>query len=292
MSIRSISWLAPLAALSLTAAALAQEAPDAEGVPGGNVAADTVVATVNGTEITAGHLLMLRGQLPDQYQALPDDALYPGLLDQAVQQVLLADGAGEPDAMTQAMLDNQRRAVLASVRLQAVAEAAVTEDALRAEYDARYANQEATDEFNASHILVESEEEAQEVVTLLGGGTDFGQLARERSTGPSGPQGGNLGWFGPGMMVPAFEEAVVALEPGAVSDPVQTQFGWHVIKLNETRKSEIPSFEQVQGEIAAEVQEQAIQTHLQELSGSAEVTRTEPADIDTGFLSNPALFDE
>lgn len=265
--------------LSLGAPAAAQD----------EVTADTVVATVNGTEITAGHMQLLRAQLPDQYRNLPDEVLYDGILDQIIQQTLLAQEAGDPDSRTQLMLDNERRALLASVELQSVTEDAVTNQAVQQAYDERFGDAEPGREYNAAHILVDSEEAAAEIKTMLDEGADFGELAQERSTGPSGPNGGDLGWFGPGMMVPAFEEAVTALEPGQVSDPVQTQFGWHVIRLEGTRLTEVPSLEDVRAEIEAELQQQAVEDHLSGLEESGEVSRTERAEIDPSFLSDDDL---
>ncbi|MCV6597204.1 MAG: peptidylprolyl isomerase [Mangrovicoccus sp.] len=253
---------------------------------------DTVLATVGDVEITAGHLFALRSQLPQQYQALPDDQLYSGLLDQMVQQAALAAALEEPSPMVKRIIENEERALFASVIIAEISEAAITDEALQAAYETAYADAEPTPEFNASHILVESEEAAAEIKTLLEGGEDFAEMAKARSTGPSGPNGGELGWFGPGMMVPPFEEAVVALEPGQISDPVQTQFGWHVIKLNENRMQEPPAFEEVQAELIEKVQTEAVQARIDEAVAAASVTQKTLEEVDPSFLSNPDLFAE
>lgn len=275
-------WLVPVVALNLGASAMAQEA----------VTADTVLATVNGTEITAGHLLMVRGTLPDQYQALPDETLVDGLLEQLVQQQILADQVGEPGKVVMLALENEKRTLMAATEMQKVIEAAVTPEALQALYDERFTEATPEKEFNASHILVDSEEEAIEIAALLSDGGDFAQLAQERSTGPSGPNGGSLGWFGPGAMVPAFEAAVIALEPGQYSAPVQTQFGWHVVHLVEVRNQSVQPLAEVEGELVAELQQTAIEAHLESLESTVSVEQIDLSTIDASFLSNPTLLDE
>lgn len=280
MPLRFPLLLAALALCAGSGAALAQE----------TATADTVVATVDGVDITAGHLLMMRSQLPQEYQTLPDAALFQGLLDQAVQQQLLAAEATDLDLASQLLLENQDRNLRANAEVTRLFDAELTEDAIQEAYDARYAAVEPGTEYNAAHILVETEDAAAAIKAELDGGADFAGLARERSTGPSGPNGGNLGWFGAGMMVPAFEEAVVGLEPGAISDPVQTQFGWHVIQLIETRSAAVPSLDEVRGEIMGELQQALLSERLDALTTDAEVVTRGLDDIDPAFLSNPDLL--
>lgn len=273
------------AALSISMAlpALAEEAPTAE----------TVVATVNGTEITLGHLMLTRRDLPPQYQQLPAEVLFPGILDQVIQQTLLEQSmTGDLPAATRYVLDNQRRSTLANTAIDAALEAAVTEDALQAEYDASYADAAPTPEYNASHILVETEDAAAKLAEEARGGADFAELAKEHSTGPSGPNGGSLSWFGPGMMVKPFEDAVIALEPGAISDPVQTQFGWHVIKLNETRMAPAPTLDEVRGELVEAVQDKTIRALLDDLSGKAEIDRSGAEGLNPEILNDLGLIED
>lgn len=253
--------------------------------------ADTVVATVNGTDITLGHMLVLRERLPEQYQQLPDDVLYQGMLDQAIQQEILAQGVRDDmDRGAELGLENETRAFLAGEAVNEIAGREVDEAAVQAAYDAAYADAEAETEYNASHILVETEEEARAIKAELDGGADFAELAREKSTGPSGPNGGQLGWFGAGMMVPEFQTAVETLEPGEVSEPVQTQFGWHVIVLNETRVQEAPGLEQVRAELEAQVRQQAVEAEVARLTEEATVERAE-VEVDPALVRDDALLD-
>ncbi|MEY8841864.1 peptidylprolyl isomerase [Cribrihabitans sp. XS_ASV171] len=255
--------------------------------------ADTVLARVNGEEITLGHLIVAKATLPAQYQQLPNEVLFDAILDQLIQQTLL--GQQHDDQVPQRVelaLENERRSLLAAETLQEIMRVVTTEEALQAAYDEKYADGFGGDEFNASHILVNTEEEAKAVKELLENGADFAATAKEKSTGPSGPNGGSLGWFGEGAMVPEFEQAVLSLEPGEVSDPVQTQFGWHIVKLNEKRKAEAPALEEVRGELSNEIQQQAIEDRVAELTQSGEVERLEVEDVTPDLLSQPELVQE
>jgi peptidyl-prolyl cis-trans isomerase C len=246
--------------------------------------ADTVLATVNGTEITLGHLIAMTRMLPPQYQELPDNVLFDGLLEQLVQQEALAAVAAEEIGTQEELgLENERRAFLAATLLDRIGNAEITAEELQAEYDAQYGTAEPQTEYNASHILVETEEEAQALLEELAGGADFAELAAERSIGPSGPNGGQLGWFAEGMMVPSFEEATFALEVGEVSAPVETQFGWHVIVLNDTREQEPPGLEQVRAELEEGLRQARVEAAMTEIMQSAEIDRPE-IEIDPSVI--------
>jgi len=248
---------------------------------------DTVVATVNDTEITLGHMLVARASLPQQYQQLPDDVLFKGILDQLVQQTALADSfTGELPPRVTLSIENETRSLTAGEAIEGVMAEDVSDEELQAAYDAQYKDAEPEQEFNASHILVETKEEADAIKAELDGGADFAEVAKEKSTGPSGPGGGSLGWFGPGMMVPAFEEAVAGMEAGSVSDPVETQFGWHVIKLNETRTGEAPALEDVREELETQVRQTKVQEAIESLTEAAEVDRSAAESIDPTVLKN------
>lgn len=253
--------------------------------------ADTVVATVGGTEITLGHMIALRERLPEQYRQLPDSALFEGLLAQLINQEALSQKADAESPHTELVLENERRALLANSVLQRAAEDAVTDQAIEQAYQETYGDAGPTTEWNASHILLESEEDAQAVEAELEGGADFAEVAREKSTGPSAPNGGSLGWFGPGMMVPEFEQAIGDLEPGEVSQPFQTQFGWHVAKLNEVRDKEPPTLDEVREELSAQVQRQAVEEAVSAASEDVEVERPDLSGIDPNVLSDTSLID-
>ncbi|MGB5869096.1 MAG: peptidylprolyl isomerase [Albidovulum sp.] len=251
---------------------------------------DTVVAVVNGTEITLGHMIAAREVLPQQYQDLPDDVLFNGVLEQLIQQTALAQVGEANQTKTDAlMIANQTRSYLSGAVLEAAAAAAVTDEALKARYKEKYAALEPTKEYHAAHILVETEEEAKAIKAEIDGGADFAMTAKEKSTGPSGPNGGDLGWFGLGAMVKPFEDAVLALDVGQVSDPVQTDFGWHIIVLNETRLAEAPKFEEVEQELIGDLRQAAVEAKVKELVDTAKVEKTTDG-IDPAVVKNSDLL--
>lgn len=252
---------------------------------------NTVVASVNGTDITLGQVVAAATQLPPEYRQLPPDVLFQGITDQLVQQELLAQTVTEEPARVAVALEVERRQLLAGEAVVALGEAAVTDEAVEAAYDADYASAEPQTEWSASHILVDTEEEALAAKARLDAGEDFAALATELSTDTgSGAQGGTLGFFAPGMMVPEFEAGVAALEVGAVSDPVQSQFGWHLIRLDETRPVAVPALDEVRGEIEAGLREAAIAARLAELEAAGEVTRPEPGAFDPALVGDTSLL--
>ena len=258
-----------------------------------NITADTVIATVDGSEITLGHMIIVRERLPEQYQSFPDDQLFEGILEQLIKQTILATIDDGPDSMrTQFTLENDRRLMRASDAVEAISAVAVTEGAVQAAYQEQYDGSELGSEFNASHILVETEESALNIITRAKEGADFGELAKEFSTVPSGPGGGQHGWFGTGMMVPPFEEAVATMEKGQVSGPVKTNFGWHVIKLNDLRSLSTPDLESVRQEISAKLQRGAVEEKVAEIQSSADITRVDTTEIDPAVLKDPTLLSQ
>lgn len=263
MKTHSIAALVVALALPLAVPATAQDA-------------STVVARANGVEITLAHVLALREMLPPQLQAAPGDRLFPALVNQLIDQELIAqsmaaEALSPPD---RARLENQTRAFLSGVALQAQVSRAVTDESIAVAYAAfveAYGAAEPVPEWNAAHILVRTEEEARAAAEAIAGGRDFGDLAREVSTDGAARQGGDLGWFGPGMMIPEFEEAVRALEPGQVSEPIQTRFGWHLVRLADRRIASVPPLEQMRDQLIEELQREVVQSMIGSLRGTAQV---------------------
>ncbi len=236
--------------------------------------ADTVVARVNGDEITIGHMIIARATLPTQYQQMPANVLYNAILDQLIQQsALVQSRKGDIPQQVEIALDNERRSLLAADAIETIMQGVGSEEEIRAAYEAKYADGFGGTEYDASHILVETEEEAAAIKVELDAGADFAEIAKVKSTGPSGPAGGALGWFSEGAMVPEFQAAVAALEPKQISDPVQTQFGWHVIILNDSRKKAAPELEEVRDELLNKLRQEAVEQQIEELTRKATVER-------------------
>lgn len=253
--------------------------------------ASTVVARVNGEEITLGHIIVARASLPEQYQQIPSDLLYDGILDQLIQQSALRQSRkGDTPLHVELSLENERRSLLAAEVIEKIMESAASDADIQAEYDRLYGDGFGADEFDASHILVETEDEAKALVVELENGADFAELAKQKSTGPTGPAGGALGWFGAGQMVPEFEEAVMAMEPGTISEPIQTQFGWHVIRLNDKRRSEAPALDDVREELAGDLRKQAVADRIEQLTSQAEIERPEIEEFDPEIIKEIGLI--
>jgi len=253
--------------------------------------AATVMATVNGTTITLGEMIALRERLPEQYQSLPDDVLFKGILDQLVQQELLRQSVTTMSTRHTATLENDRRGYVSGVAIEDVVLSAVTDEALQAAYETRFKDAVAQTEYNAAHILVETAEAAEALKAELAAGADFAELAKANSTDTgSGANGGDLGWFGLGVMVKPFEDAVVAAKVGEVAGPIQSDFGQHLILVKETRIVENPPLDQIRDELAAEIENAAIMARVDELTKAATVTR-DVEGIDPTILKNSALID-
>ena len=289
------SFAGAFAGLALLTPAFAQgeAAPAAEAAPTTPASVDTVLATVNGAPITLGNVIAMRERLPEQYQGLPDDVLLKGVLDQLIDQALLAgevstDPANDPIAV-KLHLENERRASLAAGLVQRRIAEPVDAAAVQAAYDAQVAAFKPAKEFSASHILVATEEEAKAIAARLKDGGDFAAIATEKSTDPgSGAQGGSLGWFGAGQMVPEFQAAVETLQPGEISAPVKSQFGWHIVRLDETRDTAFPPLDQVKARMEDQVRQEKLEAEIVALRQKATIVRPEagvaPSAIRQGEL--------
>ena len=277
-------WTALAIAAAVASPGMAQEPPTAA----------TVVATVNGTLITLGSMIALRDGLPDQYKSLPDDVMFKGILDQLVQQEVLTQSVGDAMSLQDRLnIENQRRGYVSGVALEAVIAAAVTDAALQKAYDARFADSAPQTEFNAAHILVATEEAAQKLKAALDGGADFATLAKANSTDTgSGQNGGDLGWFGLGAMVKPFEDAVVAAEIGTVTAPVQSDFGWHLILVKQSRIATAPTLDDLRDELAAQIEQEAVAAHIEALTAAATVTKPGAEGIDPAVIKDLTLLGE
>ncbi len=257
-----------------------------------DLTAATVVATVNGKEITLGQMIATRAGLPAQYQTLPDDVLFKGILDQLVQQTTLQQDMEPRLTKRQVLeLENNHRSAVAAMALDGIVKTAVTDEAIQAAYDARYTNFQPGTEYHAAHILVDSEEKAYDILDQIEGGVEFADAAKTHGTDGTAASGGDLGWFGEGMMVKPFEEAVMSMKAGELKGPIKTEFGWHLIKLLETRATQAPKLDDVREELAQELEQKAVAARLEELTKITEIEK--PGEgIDPAVLKDETLLDK
>jgi peptidyl-prolyl cis-trans isomerase C len=233
---------------------------------------------VDGTEVHRSEVEAIVRSLPEQYRQVPLPQIYGMLLDRAIDFRLLANAAEEQDLAedpaVQTALEQARAGVLRDAYVRQQIQEATTEDKLRMRYE-ELKDEEgfAQEEVHARHILVGSEAEAKEVITKLEGGAEFTALAGEHSIGPSAPQGGDLGFFRREQMVPEFAEAAFALQPGEhTQEPVQTQFGWHVIEVLDRRVG-TPSFEETEPRLRQELAREIVLALVADLRDDAEIER-------------------
>jgi len=248
-----------IAALLLTgtAAGYAQEAaPAAEpAAPAAAPAPDTVVGTVDGQPITEADLEQALTDLDPQFSRLPPEQRRAAALSAIIEIRLLAGKATaeglDKTPEFQRRMDFLRARTLHSALVDTEVAKKITDEEIRARYDQEVANTPPVNEVKARHILVKTKEEAEAIIKELDGGADFEKLANEKTNDPSGKtSGGDLGWFGPGQMVPEFEKAAFALNAGEYTkEPVQSQFGWHVIKVEDKRTKQPPAFDQVKEQV-------------------------------------------
>jgi len=254
--------------------------------------ASTVVARVNGQDITLGHLIVLRNALPASVNQYPSEVLYNLILDQIIDQTVLQQSLDtDLETRHKLRLENEERALAAQQIVDRISAEPISDAELNVIYDRLYPETTPELEYNASHILVETEEAAKGLLNQLETDADFADLARTHSTGPSGANGGQLGWFSATDMVPEFSEAVIALSPDEISNPVQTQFGWHLVKLHETREKTRPSLDQVRAEVEDNARQDKISQHIEKLSSSAEITRLELENFDPKLIEDSSLIE-
>jgi peptidyl-prolyl cis-trans isomerase C len=273
-------------AAMLAAALLAQPvaaqapapAPAQSPAPAPAAPADQVLARVNGKPITLADVAEAVQGLPDEYRSMPQQILFPLLLDQMISQRVIADaarasGLTQSDAFRRRMARAEEDALVQTFLGQRI-EATVTDQALRDRFKAEVTDKAGEFRVCARHILVPTEAAAKEAIAELARGADFAAGASARSTDGSRAQGGDLGCFGREEMVAPFAEAAFALPPGQVTpNPVQTQFGWHVIKVERREEAPKPSFEQASPQLRRDLSEASVNALVAELRSRAEIER-------------------
>lgn len=253
------------------------------------VSEKTVLATVNGENITIGNVISFRSRLSEEYQSIEDNVLFDGILKQLIQQTILSQNVNSNSRKIKYALENQTRAFLSQELLGNLSEVEIVESEIKSLYEDFLVGVKEQKEFNASHILVETEGEAKKILESLKNGIDFSELAKKHSTGPSGAKGGALGWFGEGAMVPEFENAVTKLSVDEVSLPVVTQFGWHIIKLNEIRIIPIPGIEEIREDLITEIKKKKIEIEMNKLIDAADVVFTD-LEFDSRIIREDSLL--
>lgn len=240
---------------------------------------DPVVATINGQAIHLSELEVAQQALPPQYRNMPLQAVFPALLDRIVDSKLVVQD-GRKNKVSDDPAFKKRMAfveeqVIQDFWLQREIAKKVTPEKLQARYEERLKSMPAEEEVHARHILVASEDEAKAIIADLKKGAAFDKIAKEKSTDKaSGAEGGDLGWFKKSDMVKEFADAAFALKKGELTDaPVKTQFGYHIIKIEDRRKAPPPAFEEMQDQLREELARETVTALLDHLRASAKIEK-------------------
>lgn len=273
------SYLSLVASVSFVvlAAGWGVEARAQGAAPATNSELGKVIATVNGEEITEFDLTLAEQDFADQLRQIPllqqRQALLDALIDlKVIKQAAEKEGLGQSETFKHRLAFLRERALRTEYVTTALA-AKITDDVLRKRYDQEIAGLTPDEQVKASHILVPTEEEARAIVTQLKGGGDFAAIAKSKSQDPGTAQnGGDLGYFSKGTMVPEFDTVAFKLEPGMFTEtPVKTEFGWHIIKVLDRKKEDLPTFDEVKDDVRQMVLGDAYTSSIEGLRKSAQV---------------------
>jgi peptidyl-prolyl cis-trans isomerase C len=244
-------------------------------------ASDPVIARVNGVDIKQSDLALAEEDVGADMQAASPEAKREHLISYLADIIMVTQAADKKNLADNPDFKRRlaflRNKLLMGFELQQEAKTALTDEALRQTYDEAVKSMSGQEEVRARHILVESEDEAKAILEQLKGGADFATVAKEKSKDPGAAEGGDLGYFTKDQMVPEFADVAFKMYPGQLSNPVKTQFGWHVIKVEDKRTRQPPEFEKVKDQIEAYLARKAQSDFITKLRQSAKVERLDKA---------------
>ena len=244
-----------------------------------------IVANVNNEDISLETMIHAMNELPPEIQSQPFISYYEDLLERVIDIKLFAQEGKkmklDEEPSVRAAIDFVIEKVLMQAFLSKYVQENIKEENLKASYNNFIADETSREEIKASHILMDTESEAIDVINMLNDGDDFAELAKNKSTGPSGPSGGDLGWFKRGQMVPPFEKAAFSLNKNEITQrPVQTQFGWHVIKIFDKRIPEAPSYESMKSKLIQDLERKIVSKKIQDLRNDALIEKLSSSELE------------
>ena len=244
-----------------------------------------IVANVNNEDISLETMIHAMNELPPEIQSQPFMSYYEDLLERVIDIKLFAQEGKkmklDEEPSVRAAIDFVIEKVLMQAFLSKYVQENIKEENLKASYNNFIADETSREEIKASHILMDTESEAVDVINMLNDGDDFAELAKNKSTGPSGPSGGDLGWFKRGQMVPPFEKAAFSLNKNEITQrPVQTQFGWHVIKIFDKRIPEAPSYENMKSKLIQGLERKIVSKKIQDLRNDALIEKLSSSELE------------
>ena len=244
-----------------------------------------IVANVNNEDISLETMIHAMNELPPEIQSQPFMSYYEDLLERVIDIKLFAQEGKkmklDEEPSVRAAIDFVIEKVLMQAFLSKYVQENIKEENIKASYSNFIADETSREEIKASHILMDTESEAIDVINMLNDGDDFAELAKNKSTGPSGPSGGDLGWFKRGQMVPPFEKAAFSLNKNEISQrPVQTQFGWHVIKIFDKRIPEAPSYENMKSKLIQDLERKIVSKKIQDLRNNSLIEKLSSSELE------------
>ena len=250
-----------------------------------------IVANVNNEDISLETMIHAMNELPPEIQSQPFMSYYEDLLERVIDIKLFAQEGKkmklDEEPSVRAAIDFVIEKVLMQAFLSKYVQENIKEENIKASYNNFIADETSREEIKASHILMDTKSEAIDVINMLNDGDDFAELAKNKSTGPSGPSGGDLGWFKRGQMVPPFEKAAFSLNKNEITQlPVQTQFGWHVIKIFDKRIPEAPSYESMKSKLIQDLERKIVSKKIQDLRNDALIEKLSSSELEP-LLNSP-----
>ena len=244
-----------------------------------------IVANVNNEDISLETMIHAMNELPPEIQSQPFMSYYEDLLERVIDIKLFAQEGKkmklDEEPSVRAAIDFVIEKVLMQAFLSKYVQENIKEENIKASYNNFIADETSREEIKASHILMDTESEAIDVINMLNDGDDFAELAKNKSTGPSGPSGGDLGWFKRGQMVPPFEKAAFSLNKNEITQrPVQTQFGWHVIKIFDKRIPEAPSYESMKNKLIQDLERKIVSKKIQDLRNNSLIEKLSSSELE------------
>ena len=236
------------------------------------LSADTPFIEVNGKIIKFGSAIIAFSKIQQRNLNFDKNTIFSQIVQQLVNEELLSQKIDKENKLTLLALEHEKRSAKAAQMVSKILKNFPNDELVKSAYQNLTNEFKGSLEYNASHILVKEEGQAKTIRKDISNGKNFEALAKEHSIGPTGKNGGNLDWFDLGSMVPEFSTALMVLSEGDISQPVQTKFGWHLIKLNKTREKKIPEFKEIKAQLIQNLRQKKINDYLKSLSESSEIS--------------------
>ena len=256
-----------------------------------SLSAETPFIEVNGKIVKFGSAIIAFSKIRQSNRNFDQKTVFSQIVQQLVNEELLSQNIEKENQLTLLALEHEKRSAMAAQMVSKILKNFPNDELLNSAYDNLTEQYKNALEYNASHILVKEEEQAKTILADLKRGKAFEEMAKEHSIGPTGKSGGKLDWFDLNSMVPEFSTALMVLSDGDVSQPVKTKFGWHLIKLNETREKKIPDLKDVKTQLMQNLRQKKINDYLNSLTENSKIEFL-GEDINPNEIANIKLLEE